>query len=103
MPHPENRTITTVSDWLGGAHEDSTYRWIGDKLELFEQSGTYENIDNPKCHFTYSCSRLIKGKMVTTLEKPLCSENEIDSPPVCPANVTPPAPTAPPKSGKGKE
>jgi hypothetical protein len=103
VSHPENKTITSDDEWDFGAYETTTYRWIGSKLELIEQNGLYGNADNPKCHFTYSCSRLVNGKMVTTMEKPLCSEKEIDNPPKCPTAATIPAPTVPQKTPKRKE
>jgi hypothetical protein len=87
VAHPESKTITTRSDWQGGAHEESTYRWNGGKLELIQQNGLYGDwaLQNGKtCHFTFSCRRLINGKMVTTLEKPVCTPDEMEKLPECP-------------------
>jgi hypothetical protein len=106
VPHPESKTITMRDDWQGGAYELRTYRWKGDKLELIEQNGLYGYWDpqsDGKCGFTFSCSRLVNGKMVTTLEKPVCTVDEMDHTPKCPAAATVPAPTVPPKAPKRKE
>jgi hypothetical protein len=97
--HPENKTLTVSEDWQGGASRNSTYRWNGGKLELIEQDsllGTWGDQSNRKCGFTFTCSRLVNGEMVTTLEKPICTQDEFEKPPECPAASTPPAPKAPP-------
>ncbi len=99
VPHPENKTLTTHEDWQGGAWQESTYRWNDGKLELIEQNsllGDWGDQSNGKCGFHFSCSRLIKGKMVTTLEKPICDVDEMQNLPDCSA-ATPPASKAPAK------
>jgi hypothetical protein len=102
--HPESKTITTHEDWQGGAWQESTYRWNGGKLELIEQNGLFGDWSlqtDAKCGFTFSCSRLVKGAMLTTLEKPVCTADEMDHLPDCPTAAAPPAPTAP-KSAPAK-
>lgn len=93
--HPENKTLTTREDWMGGAWEASTYRWNVGKLELIEQSGLYGDwstkLPGEKCNFAYNCSRLINGKMVTTLGKDVCTPEEIENLPDCPS---PPKPSS---------
>lgn len=100
VTHSENKTLTTREDWQGGPWEKSTYRWNSGKLELIEQDGLYGDWStqtDKKCGFEFSCNRLINGEMVTTLEKPVCTPEEMDNLPPCPAAVTPPAPKAPAK------
>jgi hypothetical protein len=99
VPHSEDRTLTSHEDWQGGDYQDGTYRWNGGKLELIEQDGLYGNPDNTKCGFTYTCRRLIDGKLVSTLEKLVCSKEEMDKLPDCPtASAAAPLPAKPKSS-----
>lgn len=85
--HPENQTLTTFSYW-GGPWEESTYRWNHGKLEQIASSsllGDWSNATSERCGFTFTCSSLVNGKMVTTLEKFVCTEEEKDNLPDCPA------------------
>jgi hypothetical protein len=91
-PKPKDKTLTTREDWQGGAWQESTYRWKGGKLELIEQSrlsGYWGDQGNGKCGFDFSCSMQVKGKMITTLEKPICDVDEMDHLPDCPTAVSP--------------
>ena len=84
--HQKSKTITAHDSWEGGLWHDSTYRWNGDMLELIEESRLLGNANkqkDSKCGFTFSCSRLIKGKMVITFEMSVCSP--MDELPDCPA------------------
>lgn len=84
--HPENKTLISEDSWEGGLWHDSTYRWNGDKLELIEESsllGDANKQKDSKCGFTFSCSRLFKGKMVITFEMSVCAP--MDELPDCPA------------------
>jgi hypothetical protein len=97
VPHPENKTITAHQDWSGGAWKESTYRWKGSETELIEQDTLYgdgSTQTDKDCGFTFTCSRLINGKMVTTLEKPICTQEEMDNLPECPDAAAPPEPNA---------
>jgi hypothetical protein len=85
-PHPENKTITMHEDWQGGLWTESTYRWNGARPELIEQNSLHGDGSlrgNEKCGFDFTCSRLVNEKMVTTLEKRVCSPME--DLPDCPA------------------
>lgn len=90
---PKTKTLTTREDWQGGAWEVTTYRWNGGKLEEIEDDGLFGDwgLKPPsgECSFTYSCSRRKEGKMVTTLEKKVCTPEEMDDLPGCPAAVAP--------------
>jgi hypothetical protein len=91
--HPEDKTLTTHEDWMFGPWQDSTYRWHAGKVELIEQRSLLGSWSVPVggrkgCGFSYTCSRLISGKMVDTLKKPICQPEEMDDLPDCPA--TPP-------------
>jgi hypothetical protein len=87
--HPGDRTLTTHEDWMFGPWQDSTYRWRAGKLVLVEQVSLLGSWSLPegqkRCGFTYTCSRLIRGKMVDTLKKPICDPDEMDDLPECPA------------------
>jgi hypothetical protein len=87
--HPDDRTITTHEDWMFGPWQDSTYRWRAGKLILVEQVsllGSWSPSEGQKgCGFTYTCSRLIRGKMIDTLKKQICAPDEMDDLPACPA------------------
>jgi hypothetical protein len=90
--HPENKTLTTREDWFGGPWQESTYRWNGGKLEMIEQNsllGDWSMQKVGKCGWVFNCSRLTKGEMVTTLEKPVCTPEEMDSLPNCPGAAAP--------------
>ncbi len=96
--HPESKTLTVSEDWQGGAWHESTYRWKGGKLELIEENsllGDWSLQEDGKCGFEYTCSRPIKGKMVITLEKPVCTSEEMDNLPDCPVADATPAPKMP--------
>jgi len=96
VPHPENRTLTVHQDWQGGLYADSTYRWIGAKFELIEEHGRVYGSDNPRCGFTDHCDKLVSGKMITTLWRPvMCSEGRPDPQLVCPNAAIRPAQNAP--------
>jgi hypothetical protein len=100
-PHPKNKTLTTHEDWQGGPWQESTYRWNGGKLEMIEQDGLYGDWSlqqEGKCGFTFTCKRLVNGEMVITLEKPVCTSEEMNNLPECPAASTPPAPKEPTKT-----
>lgn len=95
--HPENKTLTTSAYW-GTPWQESTYIWKDGKLELIEENSLFGDWSLQKdgvCGYTYACSRLVDGKMVTTLEKPVCTPEEMDDLPACPSAKTPPAPKAP--------
>jgi hypothetical protein len=65
---------------------------------LIEQDGLYgdgSTQTDKKCGFEFSCNRLINGKMVTTLEKPICTNEEMENLPTCPDGALPPATKAP--------
>jgi hypothetical protein len=104
--HPENKTLTNSEDWQGGAWQETTYRWNGSKLEPIEQTsllGDWSSLlgdsnvkTKTECGFTYTCSRLVRGKLVTTLEKSVCTPDEMDQLPDCPGTEVPPAPKPPP-------
>lgn len=106
--HPENKTLTASEDWQGGAFQNSTYRWNSGKLELIEQDSLLGDWgltpDKGKCAFEFTCSRLINGKMTKTLGKNICTQEEMDNLPNCPAagaSVTPgKIPPPPAKNGK---
>jgi hypothetical protein len=88
--HPKTKTFTTHKDWMGGIWVDNTYRWNGGKLEIVESSGRGSGSDDPNCHFTDRCEKLINGKMVTTLERPVACEDGREEPELlCPENATP--------------
>jgi hypothetical protein len=102
-PHPENKTLTKRDDWMGGAWEETTYRWNGGKLEAIEDTsmlGGWGDDPTKQCGFTFTCSRLIGGKMITTFEKPVCTPEEMDNLPGCPSPTTPKPPTAGRQSSK---
>jgi hypothetical protein len=87
---PASKTLTTHEDWMFGPWQDSTYRWHAGKLELIEQTSLLGSWSPPVggqkgCGFTYTCSRLISGKMRDTLVKPICKPDEMDDLPECPA------------------
>jgi hypothetical protein len=85
-PHPENKTLTTRDSWPSG------------KLEMIEQNsllGDWSKQTDMQCGFTFTCSRLVNGEMVVTLEKPVCTENEMENLPSCPAATMPPPPGPP--------
>jgi len=87
IPDQVHKTITVHEDWQGGVYSDSTYRWIGTKLELIEKNGRVSGSENPQCGFTDYCSKLVKGNMVTTAERPFgCAEGSRVQL-VCPSNV----------------
>jgi hypothetical protein len=97
-PHPENKTISVHDDWQGGTWQESTYRWNEGKLELIEQNslvlGGSEQGDKG-CRFLFTCRRLAKGEMVTTLEKPVCTPEEIEDLPDCPGAAATQKPRVP--------
>jgi hypothetical protein len=104
IPDPENKTITTHEDWQGGPWQDSTYRWVDGKLQLIEQSsllGDWSQQSEKQCGFNFTCSRLINGEMVTTLEKPICTDDDMGNLPDCPATA-PPQPTKSPQQSLKK-
>jgi hypothetical protein len=85
-PHPASKTITMHEDWQGGLWTESTYRWNGARPELIEQNsllGEGSLKSNQMCRFTFTCSRLVDGTMLTTLNKRVCSLTE--NLPTCPA------------------
>lgn len=88
VTHPENKTITMHEDWQGGVWTESTYRWTDGKPELIERNSLVANPSlesNEKCGRNFTCSRLINGKMITTLEKLVCTQEDFDNLPDCPA------------------
>jgi hypothetical protein len=90
--HPETKTLTTREDWQGGAWEAMTYRWNDSKLEVIEDNSLIGGWDDPtsqKCGFGFTCSRLIHGKMTVTLAKDICTPDEMDNLPACPAAAPP--------------
>jgi hypothetical protein len=90
--HPETKTLTTREDWQGGAWEAMTYRWNGGRLEEIEDNSLLGGWDDPtsqKCGFAFTCSRLIHGKMTVTLAKDICTPDEMDNLPQCPAADSP--------------
>jgi len=95
VPNSASKTILMHEDWQGGLWTESTYRWNGAKPELIEQnslSGDGSLQGNQKCGFIFTCSRLVDGTMIITLEKRICSPK--DPLPDCPASGSPPAPDA---------
>jgi hypothetical protein len=92
VPQPLNKTITMHEKWQGGLWTESTYRWNGAKPELIEQNSLLGDgvlRSDQQCGLTFSCSRLVNGRMVTTLEKHVCSPS--DALPDCPASGATPA------------
>lgn len=89
IPHPENKTITTHKDWMGGIYTDSVHKWTGVKFILIESSGRTGNTGDRRCGFADHCEKMVRGKMVTTLWRPVvCSDSEGEDPPlVCPTDV----------------
>jgi hypothetical protein len=91
VPNPANKTITMHENWQGGLWTESTYRWNGVKPELIEQNSLLANgslKSNQECRFTFTCSRLVDGKMVRTLEKQVCSPTD-NLPPCSPSASSP--------------
>lgn len=91
VPHPESKTVMMHENWQGGFWTESIYRWNGARPELIEQNGLRGDgilSSIQKCAFTFTCSRLVDGKMITTLEKPVCSQT--DHLPACPTSVSAP-------------
>jgi hypothetical protein len=91
---PKTKTIKTREDWQGGPWEETTYRWNAGKLEVIEDNsliGGWDDPANKKCGFGFTCSRLIHGKMTVTLAKDICTPDEMDSLPDCPAAAAPTA------------
>jgi len=87
---PGSKTLTTHEDWMFGPWQDSTYRWHAGKLELVEQTSLLGSWSPPVggrkgCGFTYTCSKLVGGKMRDTLVKPICKPEEMDDLPECPS------------------
>ncbi|WP_035355254.1 XAC2610-related protein [Edaphobacter aggregans] len=90
--NPKSRTLHTYKELPEGRWEDSTYGWNEGKVQLIQQSGLYgdwfgtEAEKGPYCRAVYfSCRRRIKGKLVVTLKKWICSpSDETPSPPDCP-------------------
>jgi len=68
---------------LDGDRAITDYQWADHKL-IRTSSISMRHSDSGDGCFTYSCSKLLTGKMVTTLEKQLCSEAEYGHPPDCP-------------------
>jgi hypothetical protein len=96
VANPETKTITVHQDLQGGVYSDKTYRLMAGKFELTDESGRVYGSDNSKCGFTDYCNKLINGKMVTTLWRPVvCSDNREDPDLVCPVNPKGPARNAP--------
>jgi len=101
-PHPDNRTITTHEDWMGGSLRDSAYQWKREKLELTEQSsllGDWSVQKDGQCGFTFTCRSLVKGKLVNTLNKSICTTDDMENLPDCPKAPAPHEPkgaTGPP-------
>lgn len=89
VAHPENKTITVHQDWMGGAYADTIYHWTGGKYAITESSGRGYAIDDPnKCHFVDHCEKLIRGKLVTTLMRPVMCGEDDDIPALeCPASA----------------
>lgn len=90
---PKNKTISATQYWETGAtFINSTYRWNHDKLEVIERESLLGNA-NPQtakqCAFEHTCERLVHGKLVTTLDQPVCTENESSNLPACPAEAPP--------------
>lgn len=103
--HPESQTLTESENWLGATWQESTYRWNEAKLELIEQSsllGDWSLQTKKHCGFTFTCSKLVKGKLVTTLEKSICTEDEMEKLPACPAAHAPAVPTLSPTEQHGQ-
>jgi hypothetical protein len=96
VAHPENKTITVHQEWQGGIYADSTYKWAAAALQLIEERGRISGSDDPKCTFADHCDKVVSGKMITTLYRPVaCSDGRPDPPLVCPAGATRPATNAP--------
>lgn len=89
--HPENKTLTTRQDWMGGAWKERTYHWKNGKLELIEEEsflGYWSDPPGEKCGFKFTCSQLIHTEMTVTFDKDICTPEEMDNLPPCPAPVT---------------
>jgi len=90
--NPKSKTLHTYKDLPEGRWEDSTYGWNEGKLQLIQQSGLYgdwfgtEAEKGPSCRAVYfSCRRRIRGNLVFTLKKWICSPNNPTfRPPDCP-------------------
>jgi hypothetical protein len=83
-PDPGRKTISTFNDFFGGEYESDTFQWVEHKL-VRTSSISMKHSDSGSGCFTYSCSKLLMGKMVTTLQKQLCSQAEYGDPPDCPS------------------
>ncbi len=102
--HPESKTVTSHESWFGGPWQDDTYRWTGNRLEVIEESsllGDWSLQTSDKCGYTYTCSRLVGGKLALTLSKPVCSGDEMGNLPACPVAPVRPKPR-PPKLQKSR-
>jgi hypothetical protein len=98
-PHPENKTLVSHQDWSGGPWQESIYRLKKEEPELIEESsllGGWSQQTKEQCGFTFTCSKLINGKMVVTLSKPICTVEEMDDLPDCPGPPVQPTPEPPP-------
>lgn len=96
IAHPENKTITVHNDLFGGVFIDSTYRLSNGKSQLVVENGRVSGSSRADCGFTDYCSRLINGKMVTTVSRPSACEHDEPAAVVCPSII----PTLPPAQNK---
>ena len=72
IPHPENRTITTHNEYMGGTHSDSVYVWIAGKVTEIATWGPANEgstTRRPGCPWVAYCYKRINGKMQTVTLK----------------------------------
>ncbi len=67
IPHPENRTITSHSEFFGGTWSDSLYVWSAGKLLPIAEWGVTNEPSstgaNVACPWTAWCAKRISGQM----------------------------------------
>jgi hypothetical protein len=90
---PENKTITVHEDFFGGVFTDSIYRLSNGKAQLVVANGRVSGSSRADCGFTEYCSRMINGKMVTTVSRPSSCDHNEPAAVVCPSiiPILPPA------------
>ena len=68
-PHPDNRTITSHNEYMGGDWSDSVYVWSAGKIIPIAQWGLINTSGeagaNANCPWTAWCAKRINGKMRT--------------------------------------
>jgi len=73
IPHPENRTVTTHDEFMGGTSSDSVYVWLAGKLIPIAEWGLANEfgqaVANEACPWTAWCTKRINGKMRSVARK----------------------------------